>query len=191
MKTETKQTLRRLFFAIWSIVAVTIMALLMAGCKTVEKIDNSRIEYQRQDSVRYIYQKDTTYIDRFITNISKDSSVTKQNESTRLEFGSQGGTYNALTGIATNVTSVTSTKETNELKTRLNEFKEKEETWILQEKILKDSITNTRIQQQNATTEKTSLKSGWKTWLILCGVSFILGVLARFLIKKGLKFIPF
>ena len=104
LRQENEQYLSRLqaWTVMLVIIAMVIIPLLLPGCKTVqvsEQInwrDSTVINYK--DSIRWSYRDSLRIIEHHVMVADSSNLV--------IQFGQGGGTYNAKTGEATNVSGV-------------------------------------------------------------------------------------
>lgn len=115
--------------AAWvTMLALAIVGILLTGCKTVH--DTTAVTIR--DSVIVHYVTDTVHeVIHDTAGIQVTQSV-KTNEGTEIEFSDGGGTYNAKTGEATNVSSVKQHNNSAEDTHIVAEYKHKAE--ILQKR---------------------------------------------------------
>lgn len=165
-------------------IAISVCALLLvafSGCKTIDSHKTDLSTTDKQDSVRTeikhitdtIYQ--TTYV------LVKDSSTNEKESTTEITFGNGGGTWNATTGEATNVSSVKTNETEKNLRLQVSNL-ESELTDLHQELQEKnDSIS--KLNQQNNVVEKYKEKprNNWFWWFVI-GVG--IGVALVIVLKK-------
>ena len=164
MKKEKDYSLIKLVIVF--VVLFLILIFASTSCVTKKITDKSRTEVQRSDSVRIETIRDTIYFEKIITQLVKDSSSEKSDENTIINFLPSGGSYNAETGEAKNVTSVNISLQVKTLKTKVTMYEAQEKAWHSREQTLLDSISKLNSVQQNDISEKTSVKSNWYWWLI-------------------------
>lgn len=165
-------------------IAMSISALLLvafSGCKTIETTHTDLSTTDRKDSVRTEIKHITDTIYQTIYVTQKDSTANEKESTTEITFGNGGGTWNATTGEATNVSSVKTNETEKNLRLQVSNL-ESEITDLhkeLQEK--SDSITQLKQQNNVQTTHKEKPKSNWYWWLI---IGFGLGVGVVIALKK-------
>ena len=198
-------------YSAWLIIGMAlalVFAVMFTSCKTPAAIstktdtrDSSNVELHMRDSlgvsVRTVHDTvivhDTVYINE---KTVKDAET--QSETT-IHFGEGGGTYNAKTGDATNVTGV-GTKESrreHELRER-NEKLVSENTYLhhvndsLSSLVQSNDSTNSEVHEDNSTNdtqpvgmnrhERFMYTSGWIFWGIVAAflVYFIIKILRKF-----------
>ena len=81
---------------------ILLICLCLVSCKTVKVVE--KINYR--DSVVVQYHHDTTHITIADTTHIEQHVVVTDSSALVINFGNGGGTYNAHTGMATNVASV-------------------------------------------------------------------------------------
>ena len=165
---------------------VLIVAILLFSCKSVKTTTNDESSYKSKDSIRTVIIE---RVDSFIvrdTLVVHDTLYTQQEKNTSIQFGAGGGTYNALTGEATNVTSLSLNETilqlqiTNRMQASTIVDLTKENA-LLQNKV--SSVDNKKDVQ--TTVKETS--NNWHLWLI---IGFILGAALMFCLIFALKKIP-
>lgn len=169
------------FDVIVFILAAIAVSYIMTSCKTIETTSTDKSKIDRKDSVTKIVETKTDTIYKTIVVEKKDSSTNEKQSSTEIVFGSGGGTWNATTGEATNVSSVKTNETEKNLRLQVSNL-ESEITDLhkeLQEK--SDSITQLKQQNNVQTTHKEKPKSNWYWWLI---IGFGLGVGVIIALKK-------
>jgi SUMO ligase MMS21 Smc5/6 complex component len=164
-------------------IAISISALLLvafSGCKTIEtsKTDLSTID--KKDSVRteIRYVTDTIYQTIYITQ--KDSTANEKESTTEIIF-SDGGTWNATTGEATNVQSVKTSESEKNLRLQVSNLESQLTDLHKELQSKNDSIT--KLNQKNNIVEKhkEKPKNNWYLWLV---IGFGLGVGVVIALKK-------
>lgn len=165
-------------------IAISVCALLLvafSGCKTIESNKTDLSTTDRKDSVRteIRYVTDTIYQTTYVQ--VKDSSENEKQSSTEIVFGDGGGTWNATTGEATNVSSVKTNETEKNLRLQVSNL-ESELTDLHKELQSKnDSIS--KLNQQNNVVEKykEKPKNNWYWWLV---IGFGLGAGVVIALKK-------
>lgn len=158
-----------------------LLLIISSGCKSIETslTDNSHINRKDSTTKETIVITDTIYQTIYVQ--VKDSSSNEKQSSTEIVFGNGGGTWNAATGEATNVSSVKTNESEKNLRLQVSSLEEElfELHNMLQSKT--DSINELKQQNniQHSHTEKP--KSNWYWWLL---VGFGLGVGVVIALKK-------
>ena len=150
---EQKHVLRNfsVFLVIFTI--FFLICILLGSCKSVK----TEVQYQYRDSVITHYVTDTTHVtvvDTTHVEISSDSQ--KENE-TEIHFGEGGGTYNAQTGVATNVISVKQSSKEKELQSMVLTQKNTIDSLAAANNLLQQSISE--IQDNEHHEENTNDRS--------------------------------
>lgn len=177
----------RFLLAIFIALMLLSIAMLFGSCKTTQVVDNSASEYGQKDNIKNVYIRDTVYLEKTIEILAQDEGKAESSEDASIVFTPTGGTYNALTGEATGVTSVSSSKREKEQRSIISSYKEKEKEWSATEKILRDSIKELNIKEKKAISIKEKPVTAWRTWILACIISFLLG----FFLIFGLKKVPY
>lgn len=160
------------------------LMFITQSCNVTKKVtDNSKIE--REDSV-------STSMLRFDNDLTltlhDDRESGKWNENLlHITFGAGGGTYNAKTGEANNVSSV---KESNKGYEKVIEHKDSiinSLTTIIEAK--NDSIS--RLKQQNDIETETKVEDSAGKWIVIAIGTFIAGLVLPFTLKRIPQTKPF
>ncbi len=167
-----------------SLIFFATLLFAITSCRTIDIVDKSKIEYERKDSISYIHTRDTIYIEKTITIFQKDSSTSEKADDTQINFQPSGGTYNAITGEATNVLSISVSKREKELTTLLKNYQSKEIEFSATEKELRDEISALKTATTTELSTKKEANNSWKVWLILCLISFASGIAVIIVLKK-------
>lgn len=158
-----------------------ILLFMSGGCKSIETTlsDNSHINRKDSTNKEIIVKTDTIYQTIYVQ--VKDSSSNEKQSSTEIVFGNGGGTWNATTGEATNVSSVKTNESEKNLRLQLSSLEKElfELHNILQSKT--DSIAQLKQQNNIKHTHTEKPKSNWYWWLV---VGFVLGVGVVIALKK-------
>lgn len=164
------------FLLIWAIALIIIVMLV--GCKSVQS--QTQVNYKDTTIVHKII--DTTRI--YITDtIHVEASSGSESESqTVIQFGEGGGTYNAITGQATNVANVQQASKDKEYQQTIRDQK----TTIDQRDATIDSLyrANSELHEQielQQNTKDITPRSGWDnftTWWFIGSVIVLLLLLA-------------
>lgn len=153
------------------------LMFIMQSCNVTRKVtDNSKIE--REDSV----STSTLHFDNNLTlTLHDDRESGKWNENLlHITFGAGGGTYNAKTGEANNVSSV---KESNKGYEKVIEHKDSiinSLTTIIEAK--NDSIS--RLKQQNDIETENKVEDSAGKWIVIVIAIYIFGFFTPFILKK-------
>lgn len=160
------------------------LMFITQSCNVTKKVtDNSRIE--REDSV-------SASMLRFDNNLTltlhddRESGKTSENF-LHITFGEGGGTYNAKTGEANNVTSVKENSKTDEKIIERKDSVINSLTAIVEAQ--SDSISNLR-QQNDVKTEKKVEDSAGK-WIVIVIAIYIFGFFTPFVLKRIPQTKPF
>ena len=152
-----------------------VMAILMlfCGCKTTKTNIVDKSEIRDSTSVKTELWQDSTIINKEeqTTEIKTDKEIIKDN--TTITFGQGGGTYNTTTGEATNVVGVTSNKESERLRNKLNETQSKlQETQTRLQSVL-DSIANIDRSMDIESEVEETYQMDWY-WFMIIGALLML-----------------
>ena len=179
MKKEKDYSLIKL--AIVFVVLFLILIFASTSCVTKKVTDNSRIETQQKDSVRVEILRDTIYFEKLVKEYVKDTSSTQSDENTTINFLPSGGSYNAKTGDATNVSSVNVSLQVKMLKSRVQMYEAQEKAWHSREQELLSRINEQNSIQQNDVSTKTKTNvNGW--WWFLSGAVLMFALI--FFLKR-------
>ena len=161
---------------IWAL--LLLIFLMMTGCKSVQS--QTQINYKDTTIVHTI--TDTTRI--YITDtIHVEASSGSESESqTVIQFGEGGGTYNAITGQATNVDNVQQSSKDKEYQQIIKDQK----TTIDRRDATIDSLHRANIElqeqiEQQQNTKDITPRSGWDhftTWWFIGSCIVLLILLA-------------
>lgn len=169
------------FDVIVFILAAIAVSYIMTSCKTIETTSTDKSKIDRKDSVVRVVETKTDTIYQTIVVEKKDSSTNEKSGQVEIVFADGGGTWNAQTGEATNVSSV----KTSEAEKNLRIANENMEIKITElHKLIKqksDSIAQLKQQNNVQTTHKEKPKSNWYWWLV---IGFGLGVGVVIALKK-------
>ncbi len=181
---ERKGALKNLGKAIlvWAIAMLVGWGLW--SCKSIQT--QTQISYR--DSIIYHIVTDTVFVT--ITD-TVHVEVSRENESesnTEIQFGEGGGTWNALTGEATNVTNVKQSTKEKELQQMILNYKHEADSASAR----RDSLVaaNRDLQEQiehQENTKEIKPRSGWDlfcTWWTIGSWILILLAVAWFVFKK-------
>jgi FtsZ-interacting cell division protein ZipA len=146
---------------------LVVLTLLLCGCKTTKTTIVDKSEIRDSTSVKLEVWQDSTLTNKEEqkSEIKTDKEITKDN--TTITFGEGGGTFNVITGDATNVSKVQSDKQSEKLKEELNQTQIKlQETQIKLQSVM-DSIANIdRTMDIESETEET-YQASWYWWLAI------------------------
>lgn len=165
-------------------IAISVCVLLLvafSGCKTIETSKTDLSTTDKKDSVRteIRYVTDTIYQTTYVQ--VKDSSENEKQSSTEITFGNGGGTWNATTGEATNVSSVKTSESEKNLRLQVSNLES--QLTDLHKELQEKSDSISKLNQQNNVVEKYKEKprNNWYWWLV---IGFGLGVGVVILLKK-------
>lgn len=186
-------------------VGILLVALiLLCACKTTKTdiVDKSQINDStavktevRQDSTlsnqTIVKQEEKVEQQTGITD-SKTENTEKEvtTENTTITFGEGGGTYNAITGEGTNVSSVKTNKETEKLKQEIQSLRNEittvktENTKLREEnitlrgenKMLTDSIANINRQMDLQSETEETYQMDWYWWLAIGALLMLIAI---------------
>ena len=112
---EQREELRRIHRkGCWVVIILSLlvaMACAMSSCKSVK----TEVKYNYRDSIITHNTYDTTRVCVRDTIHVESSSGSYKDDELEIQFGSGGGTYNVLTGDATNVSNVKQKSQVKEL----------------------------------------------------------------------------
>ena len=168
------------------IIILSLFAALLFSCKSVKTTTNDQSSYNSKDSIRTVIIE---RVDSFIardTLIIRDTTYLEQEKNTSIQFGEGGGTYNAITGEATNIVSL----NLNETLTQLQITNRIQASTIIdlakENAILQNKVSSVDEKKDIQTSVKETSNS-WQTWLI---VGLILGAILMFALIYTLKKLP-
>lgn len=168
---EQKHILRSfsVFLIIFSL--FFLICILLGSCRSVQQV----VEYQYRDSV--IVHHDTTHTSVVDTNYVEQHVIVTDTTHIVIQFGEGGGTYNAQTGQATNVSGVQQSTYHNEQRDSTAFYKHQVESLTASNDSLSQSIGNykSELKKEQAMPKRT----GWDrfcTWYVI--ISWILIILA-------------
>jgi hypothetical protein len=99
------------------------------------------------------------------TEIMTDKEVVKDN--TTITFGEGGGTFNVITGNATNVSKVQSDKQSEKLKEELNQMQIKLNQTQITLQSVRDSIANIDRTMDIESEVEETYQASWYWWLAI------------------------
>ena len=164
-----------------------IVTVILFSCKSVKTTINDQSSYSSKDSIRTVFIE---RIDSFFvhdTLVVHDTTYIQQEKNTNIQFGVGGGTYNAITGEATNVTSLSLNETilqlqvTNRIQASTIVDLTKENT------LLNNRLSTFHGQKDIQTSVKETTANNWYVWLI---IGAILGSVIMFALIFALKKIP-
>ena len=152
-----------LFFAI---------CLFLGSCRSVQQV----VEYQYRDSV--IVHHDTTHTSVVDTNYVEQHVIVTDTSHIVIQFGAGGGTYNAQTGQATNVSGVQQSTFHNEQRDSTAFYKHEVETLTASNDSLSQSIGNykSELKKEQAVPKRTGWDRFCTWWVIISWILIILAV---------------
>ena len=165
---------------------VLIVAILLFSCKSVKTTTNDESSYKSKDSIRtVVVERVDSFIERD-TLIIRDTTYLEQEKNTSIQFGVGGGTYNAITGEATNILSL----NLNETLTQLQITNRIQASTIIdltKENALLQNKVSSVDEKKDIQTSVKETPNSWQTWLI---VGLILGAILMFALIYTLKKLP-
>ena len=157
-------------------ILMLLVSVLLFSCKSIKTTTNDESSYKSKDSIRTVVVE---RVDSFImhdTLIVRDTAYVEQEKNTSIQFGAGGGTYNAITGEATNILSL----NLNETLTQLQITNRIQASTIIdltkENAILQNKVSSIDEKKDIQTSVKETPNS-WQTWLI---VGLILGAILMF-----------
>ena len=167
-------------------ILLILVSILLFSCKSIKTTTNDQSSYNSKDSIRtVIIERVDSFIERD-TLIIRDTTYLEQEKNTSIQFGAGGGTYNAITGEATNVTSLS----LNETLLQLQITNKMQASTIVdltkENASLKNKVSSVEDKKDVQTSVKETPNS-WHTWLI---VGLILGAILMFALIYTLKKLP-
>lgn len=164
-------------------ILLILLVLFIIGCKTskVAVNDNSTLKEEiatvtEESADSIIINKEEQISEDIVEKeIVTDNSI--------IVFKDSGGTYDVLTGVATNVLYVKLDKESEQLKQELTQWKEKYNEVNEKLKVVKDSVSNIVIENDIEYSEEISAEQTWHWW-------FVIGALTMFILIVVLRKIP-
>ena len=179
-KIPTPEDQKRMFWNAMSVITVWLLffaiCLLLGfcstGCRSVQQV----VEYQYRDSV--IVHHDTTHTYVVDTNYVEQHVIVTDTSHIVIQFGEGGGTYNAQTGQATNVSGVQQSTFHNEQRDSMAFYKHEVETLTASNDSLSQSIGNYKSELKKE--QAVPKRSGWDRfcmwWVIISWILIILAV---------------
>ncbi len=169
------------FDVIVFILAAIAVSYIMTSCKTIETTSTDKSKIDRKDSVVRVVETKTDTIYKTIVVEKKDSSTNEKSGQVEIVFADGGGTWNATTGEATNVSSVKTSEAEKNFQIKI-EYMEVKITELHKElKVKSDSIAQLKQQNNVQTTHKEKPRTNWYWWLV---IGFGLGVGVVIALKK-------
>jgi len=164
---------KAIFYIVIQTAMIIVVLSLMSSCKTIGTV-HEQINYRDSTVINY---RDSTVI-HFRDSVNIITQHIKVNDSTSLviQFGQGGGTYNAKTGEATNVTNVQQTDTHHEQRDSTAFYRSQYEYAVHVSDSLSEQITNYQYQLDE---ERKKARSGydkfcscwfWVTFILLLAV---------------------
>lgn len=155
---------------IW--VVFILVCLFLGSCKSVQQV----VEYQYRDSV--IVHHDTTHTSVVDTNYVEQHVIVTDTTHIVIQFGAGGGTYNAQTGQATNVSGVQQSTYHNEQRDSTAFYKHQVESLTASNDSLSQSIGNykSELKKEQAVPKRTGWDRFCTWWVIISWILIILAV---------------
>ena len=155
---------------IW--VVFIVVCLFLGSCRSVQQV----VEYQYRDSV--IVHHDTTHTSVVDTNYVEQHVIVTDTTHIVIQFGAGGGTYNAQTGQATNVSGVQQSTYHNEQRDSTAFYKHQVESLTASNDSLSQSIGNykSELKKEQAVPKRTGWDRFCTWWVIISWVLIILAV---------------
>lgn len=151
---------KQFFQIIASVIAVALFLWMVQGCASLNNNLKEVVNYK--DSTIYHHVYDTTHV-TVIDSVRVDNSSQSESKSeTTINFGTNGGTYNAATGEATNVSSISSISSHKDNSTTSVTATHREDSLAVQVDSLKQ--LNVSLQEQLEAAQSPVPKpkrSGW------------------------------
>lgn len=169
------------FDVIVFILAAIAVSYIMTSCKTIETTSTDKSKIDRKDSVVRVVETKTDTIYKTIVVEKKDSSTNEKSGQVEIVFADGGGTWNAKTGEATNVSSVKTSEAEKNFQLKIEDMEVKITELHKELKAKSDSITQLKQQNNVQTTHKEKPRTNWYWWLI---IGFGLGVGVVIALKK-------
>ena len=165
-------------------IAISISALLLvafSGCKTIESNKTDLSTTNKNDSVRTEIKHITDTIYQTIYVQVKDSTESEKNTTTEIVFGNGGGTWNATTGEATNVSSIKTNETEKNLRLQVSNLES--ELTDLHKELSEKNDSISKLNQKNNVVEKYKEKprNNWWIWLV---IGFGIGIALVIVLKK-------
>ncbi|NCC99994.1 MAG: hypothetical protein EOL95_09895 [Bacteroidia bacterium] len=147
----------------------SFIIIMFGGCKTIKTTltDNSTIE--RKDDIKTASIDDTITANSTEEIHKTDSTNSEKQSHTGIVFGSGGGTYNLITGMATNVSHVSISEKEKQMQRLIEIYKQTEQRNQSTIIHLQDSISNLLQQNKISTTKEEKEMNWWK--FLLSGVA--------------------
>lgn len=155
---------------------IVAILLLCCGCKTTKTTIVDKSEIRDSTSVKTEVWQDSTLTNKEEQNteIKTDKEVIKDN--TTITFGEGGGTFNTITGEATNVSKVQSDKQSEKLKEELNQTQIKlQETQIKLQSVM-DSIANIDRTMDIESEVEETYQASWYWWLAIGALLMLIAI---------------
>ncbi len=165
---------------------VLIVAILLFSCKSVKTTTNDESSYHSKDSIRTVVVESVDSFFVHDTLVVHDTLYTQQEKNTSIQFGAGGGTYNALTGEATNVTSLSLNETILQLQIT-NRMQASTIVDLTKENALLQNKVSSVEDKKDVQTSVKETPNNWHSWLI---IGLILGAAIMFCLIFALKKIP-
>lgn len=185
LTTITDLGLSHLFFG-GKILFLLIVTVFLFSCKSVKTTTNDKSSYTSKDSVRIVIVERVDSLIVHDTLVVHDTTYTQQEKNTNIQFGPGGGTYNALTGEATNVTSLSLNETILQLQIT-NRMQASTIVDLTKENALLNNRLSTVDSKKDVQTSVKEAPNNWNVWLI---IGSILGAAIMFALIFTLKKIP-
>jgi FtsZ-interacting cell division protein ZipA len=152
---------------------LVVLVLLLCGCKTTKTTIVDKSEIRDSTSVKLEVWQDSTLTNKEEqkSEIKTDKEITKDN--TTITFGEGGGTFNVITGDATNVSKVQSDKQSEKLKEELNQTQIKLNQTQITLQSVRDSIANIDRTMDIQTETEETYQMDWY-WFMIIGALLML-----------------
>ncbi len=141
--------------------------IALCSCKTTKTTIVDKSEINDSTRVETTIRQDNTITEQ---NTEKQEEKTEKEvitEDTTINFGEGGGTYNTITGEATNVSSIKSNKETEKLKQELTTLQEKFEQSQNTLQSVRDSIAKVDRDMDLESEIEETYSMSWYWWLAI------------------------
>jgi hypothetical protein len=177
------------------------LILLFCSCKTTKTSITDKSEINDSTYVKTEITQDSIHTNQTIDETTENTNITNKTtddkketiekelvkDDTKITFGEGGGTFNVITGDATNVADVSISKESEKLKQELTEAKTqlqesqftiqnlqsslKETQYKLQS--VRDSLANVNRTMDIESEIEETYQTDWYWWLIIGGLAML------------------